>query len=385
MAANKRDYYVVLGVNKTASQDEIKKAFRKLAMQYHPDRNKAADAEAKFKEINEAYEVLSDETKRQRYDQFGHAGANEQSFGGQGGGFEDIFDMFRGGNQGGGGFEDIFNMFNGGGQRRQNRSQQNQEDSLDISANMTISFKDSILATNKTIKYKIDEVCDKCHGTGASDEANSMQTCQHCHGTGYIISQQRTMFGTMQTQNVCPYCHGTGKIISKPCSKCHGKGKISKDIELDIVIQPGIKNNDVIEFKDKGNISKNKKGNLYLTIRIQSSRVFERKGNTIYTQALVDPIDAITGGIIKIPTPYGMKEVKLKENTYNGEEITVSGYGIKNKSKVFGSGDLIVTVVYAKPKYYTKNDIDKLKQINIGDNKNVIDFINIAKKEVENE
>ncbi|GHU51719.1 chaperone protein DnaJ [Bacilli bacterium] len=385
--ATKRDYYEVLGISKNASADDIKKAFRKLAMQYHPDRNKSPDAESKFKEINAAYEVLSDPQKRQNYDQFGHAGAEGQFGGGHGGGFEDIFSqMFNGGRQSSGGFEDIFSGMFGGGQRRSTRRSTQEEFDLDIRASLQISFIESILGTTKKIKYNINEVCDECNGTGISNEPGASETCPYCHGTGVVTQQQRTPFGIIQSQTECPHCHGVGKIIKKPCKKCGGKKYIKKQIDLDIKIQPGIRNGNIIQYSNQGNIQKNKKGNLYLTINVTPSRIFDIKGNSVYTEAVVDPITAITGGTIKIPTPYGIKEVQLKPNTYNGEQITVGDYGIKNaKSKILSNsnGDLVVTIVYAKPKNYNKDKLAQLRNINDGTNSEVDNFINKVRKEIE--
>lgn len=375
--ATKRDYYEVLGVNKSASQDDIKRAFRKMAMQYHPDRNKAPDAEAKFKEINEAYEVLSDQSKRQTYDQFGHDGLNQQGF--SGGNPFDIFNQFFGGRGGGvkfsfggddddgeGGFGDIFGSFFGGGQRQSSRRKQQLYD-LDIEANFTISFLDSIVGKSHNIKLKIKKICPTCKGSGAAD-SNSIKTCPHCNGKGTVITRNRTILGIMESRQICPYCNGTGKIISKPCSTCHGKKFIEQEEIIAVDIPPGIQNGQTIQLPKKGNYGENNIGNLYLNIFVQPSKIFKRKDNIVYAVALIDPIMAITGGHIKIPTPYGIKEIDVKPNTANGEEITVSGFGIKNtKHRMFGgnaNGDLIVKIQYAKPAHYSKHDLEKLREIN---------------------
>ncbi|MDR0856900.1 MAG: molecular chaperone DnaJ [Mycoplasmataceae bacterium] len=389
MANNKRDYYEVLGISKSASPDDIKKAFRKLAMQYHPDKNKEAGAEAKFKEINEAYEVLSDEHKKQMYDQYGHAGVNEgaQGFGGQGGGFEDIFSqMFGGGGSGGGGFEDIFSQMFGGGQRRTQKPKDSKSFSGDINARINISFIESVIGVTKTIKYKIKKTCDVCGGTGASKEPGSIKTCPYCNGKGYVVTQQRTMMGIMQSEQVCSHCHGTGKIITKPCPKCGGHGFLEAEETLSIVIEPGIRHGETIKYSGKGNVTKNGAGSLFIQISVQQSPIFQRNGNEIHAKALVDPLTAIAGGKIKIPTPYGVKEVDLKPNTANNEKVTIPGFGIKNLSKrVLGkaNGDLILTVVYAAPKKYSKEEIEKIKELNQQPNKDVENYIKLIEKELK--
>lgn len=376
--ATKRDYYEVLGISKSASQDDIKRAFRKLAMQYHPDRNKSSDAEAKFKEINEAYEVLSDEKKRQTYNQFGHDGLNQQGF--SGGNPFDIFNQFFGGGSGGGvkfsfggddddegGFGDIFGSFFGGGGQRQSARRKQQLYDLNIEANFTISFLDSIIGKSHNIKLKLKKPCSTCKGTGAAD-ANSIKTCPQCNGKGTVVTRNRTILGIMESRQVCPYCHGTGKIISKPCPTCHGKKFMEQEEIISIDIPPGIQNGQTLQLSKKGNYGEHGQGDLYLNIFVQPSKIFKRKDNIIYAIALIDPIMAIIGGRIKIPTPYGIKEIDVKPNTANGDEITVSGFGIKGiRHKMFGgnaNGDLIVKIQYAKPSRYSKHDLEKLREIN---------------------
>jgi molecular chaperone DnaJ len=373
--STKRDYYEVLGVNKNASQDEIKRAFRKLAMQYHPDRNKAPDAEAKFKEINEAYEVLSDEKKRQTYNQFGHDGLNQQGF--SGGNPFDIFNQFFGGGRGGGvkfsfggddedgGFGDIFGSIFGNQRQTQRKKQQLYD--LDIEANLTISFLDSIVGKAHNIKLKIKKPCPTCKGTGAAD-ANSVKTCPYCDGKGTVITRSRTILGIMESRQVCPHCRGTGKIVTKPCPTCHGQRFIEQEEVIAIDIPPGIQNGQTLQLSKKGNQGEHGIGDLYLNIFVQPSKIFKRKDNVLYAIVLVDPIMAITGGHIKIPTPYGIREIDIKSNTANGEEITLSGFGIKNaKRRMFGgnsNGDLIVKIEYARPSSYSKHDLEKLREIN---------------------
>jgi molecular chaperone DnaJ len=397
--ATKRDYYEILGVSKSASNDDIKRAFRKLAMQYHPDRNKAADAETKFKEINEAYEVLSDQQKRSTYDQYGHDGLNQSGFSGNVNPF-DIFNQFFGGNGRSGGvkfsfggdddespFGDIFGSMFGGGRRRNNKPKDRPLYDLNIEATITISFLDSVLGISKQIKYKVKKDCPTCHGTGAANEPDAIKTCPRCKGTGVITSRTRTILGIMESQDICPECHGTGKIIAKPCPTCHGQKYINTDETVNINIDPGIMNGKILEFIGKGNTYKNRTGSLYTTVFVQPSPIFKRKDNILHANVLVDPILAITGGRIKIPTPYGIKEIELKSNTANGEEITVSSYGIKDiRKKMFGgkdNGDLVITVVYARPIKYSKSILEKLKEVSNLNNPEVDEYNKLIEKELK--
>lgn len=241
--AEKRDYYEVLGVSKSATPDEIKKAYRKLALKYHPDRNHEPGAEDKFKEINEAYEVLSDEKKRATYDQFGHAGM-DGAFG-QGGGFSGGFTDF-------GDLGDIFGSFFGGGfggggsRRSSNQPRQGQDRYMQ----MRIDFMDSIFGKTETISLDVDETCKHCNGSGA-ESPSDVQTCPTCHGSGYVMSQQRTPFGVIQQQSVCPDCHGTGKKVTRACSHCHGNGYEHRRVKLDIKIPAGINQVNRFVFLEK--------------------------------------------------------------------------------------------------------------------------------------
>lgn len=398
--ANKRDYYEVLGISKSASQDDIKHAFRRMAMKYHPDRNKAPDAEEKFKEINEAYEVLSDPNKRQTYDQFGFDGLNNQGFTGAGNPF-DVFNQFFGGGRGGqnvhfsfGGddegnpFEDIFgSVFGGGRSQRTRRNTEEKLYDLDINARFGITFIESILGCTKKIKYKIKKTCPECNGSGASKEPGSIHVCENCGGSGVVTRQQRTPFGVVQSQGICPKCHGAGKIIHKVCSTCGGAKFLEAETEIEINIPAGIKNGETLAFYDKGNIIKSKTGNLNITFFVQSSDIFKREGNNIIVNVLVDPLKAITGGTISVPTPYGSKNIELRPSTANGETITLSGYGIKNVKKgLFNhNSDLIVKIIYAKPNRYSSSDLNKIKDLSDQTNPEVEKYYKDAQKEFNHE
>ena len=394
---NKRDYYEVLGVAKNASLDEIKRAFRKLAMKYHPDRNKEPDAEQKFKEINEAYQVLSDTDKRNLYDQFGFDGLNQNGFSGENINPFDIFNNFfrNQGNRGGFSFNfggddeegDFFSSIFGGGSNRR-RSKRGREFSPNIQAQATISFIDSILGTDKEFTIPIKKVCDECHGNGAGDGGRDIRTCDECHGRGYVVTQTRTFIGMMQTQTTCPKCKGTGKIIKSKCPKCGGSGYLEAKEKITVSIPPGIENGQTIVVNNKGNEMNGKKGDLYITIFVEPSRIFRRQGNVIIANVLVDPLRAICGGLINVPTPYGIKQVKIKPNTANGEQIVLSNYGIKNiKSHVFSrqpNGDLKLNIVYSRPNNYNSKQLEKIAELANIENNEVNEYNKMLEKELKN-
>ncbi len=392
----KRDYYEVLGVSKTASIDEIKRAFRKLAMQWHPDRNKSPEAEAKFKEINEAYQVLSDEKQRKIYDQFGFAGLNQNGYSGENINPFDIFnEFFKGAGFGtsNGGFsfnfgddDNIFSSFFGGGRgKRSNRNQPKYNP--DIHAQLTIPFLDSILGSVKHFKLDIKETCEECHGSGAGDHGKDIKTCPNCNGTGYVVSQTRTVLGIMQTKGVCPKCRGSGKIIGSQCPNCHGSGYNNKSKDIEINIPPGIHNGETLVLENYGNEINGRRGALYVDIFITPSKVFSRNGDVLKTNVLVDPLKAICGGIIDIPTPYGIKQATLKPKTANGEKITVSNCGIKGiKKRAFSStqnGDLEATIIYARPNNYSSKQLKSIEDLANIPNKDVDEYNDLINKELK--
>lgn len=388
-----KDYYEILGVSKNASDEEIKKAFRKKAMQFHPDRNKEPGAEEKFKQVNEAYEVLSDSQKRSTYDQFGSEGLNNQGFSSEGFDPFDIFNQFfsQGGNSGFsegdfnsssgfGGFGDIFgDLFGNGGSRRRSNSR-GQE--LDIVLSLQISFIESILGTQKNINYSIKKGCPLCKGTGASNEPNSIKTCSTCNGSGYEITKKRTLLGIIQTQSVCHECKGEGKIILKKCPECKGNKLIEEKINLTVDVPPGIGQGEALLLKEKGNIFNNQKGNLYINILITPSNIFERRKNDLYVAVKIDPLKAIIGGEIEVPTPYGFKKININSSTKNGEIITISNCGIKSAKRFLGSnGDLHAIIEYASPRKMSNSEIKELSKF-IGENDEVKKYLNLAKKEI---
>lgn len=352
--ANKRDYYEVLGLSKSATKDEIKSAYRKLAKKYHPDINKEADAETKFKEIQEAYDILYDDQKRQTYDQFGHA-AFEQGAGGgnpfQGGGF-------------GGGFEDvdlgdIFSSFFGGGGRRS--SPTGPQKGSDVLKRVKIDFMDSINGKKIKISHTYDEVCDHCHGSGA-ETPHDVKTCPTCNGRGHVNVQQQTIFGTMQSQKVCPDCGGTGKKVTKKCHSCGGSGynRVTKD--LDINIPSGISNGQQIRVTGKGERGTNGAGNgdLYIEVVVSPHKEFVRNGNDIHLQVPLNFVDAALGVTLDIPTVYGNVDLKVPAGTQPGTKLRLRGKGVKD---VRGNiGDQYVEVAVSTPTNLSKEQKELLEK-----------------------
>lgn len=388
--SNKRDYYEVLGISKNASKDEIKKAFRTLAMKYHPDRNKAADAEERFKEINEAYEVLSDDKRRKTYDAFGHDGLNSQGFNADNINPFDIFNEFFGGNggfEGFGGVEDIFTSIfgdQGGFSFSSSKKQTQHEDDIHIQTKIRISFAKSIFGGEEKVSFNRLNTCDKCSGTGA-DKPSDLKDCDYCNGKGFVVMQTRSIFGTSQVRTVCEKCNGKKKIPKVNCSKCNGKGVIVDKIEVKAKIPAGVRNGETLLVSQKGNIINNQVGNLYILVYVEPSRNFERHGLDLYTIVYVDPITAMIGGEIEVPTPYGVVKYSLSPNTQQDDKIKVVNHGIRveNKSKFFSrssGGDLYGVIKYKIPKY-TKDEINKLKTLAKPDTKEIRDYNNDILKE----
>ncbi len=360
----KRDFYEVLGVNKSASKDEIKSAYRKLAKKYHPDINKEPGAEEKFKEVQEAYDVLYDDQKRQMYDQFGMA-AFEQgaSTGGQG-------NPFQGGGFSSQGFGDInlgdiFGSFFGGGQRqRRNTGPQRGDDSL---LRVRIGFMDAILGKKIVVPVQYDETCEKCHGTGAKSPED-IHTCSRCGGTGYIRTTQRTLFGMMENQSPCPDCGGTGKIVANKCPDCNGKGfkHVKRDVEVNV--PAGINAGQQIRLKGKGGrgTQGGENGDLYLEIIINPHDFFKRDGNDIHLDVPLSFVDVTLGTTIVVPTVYGDVEVKVPEGSQPNSILRLKGRGIKDMRK--GTpGDMYLHLVVE-----TQTKISKEQRKILEDYKNTI-------------
>lgn len=355
--ADKRDYYEVLGVQKGASDDEIKKAYRKMAKKYHPDVNPGnAEAEAKFKEANEAYEVLSDSQKRARYDQFGHAGTDPNGFGGGGfGGFGGFDDMD---------ISDIFGSFFGGGfgggssSRRRNGPRKGS----DISESVLLSFEEAAFGVKKQVKIYRVEDCDECNGVGAKD-ANDRQTCPVCGGTGEVRTTQRSPFGQFVNVSPCNNCGGSGTIIKNPCAKCKGKGKIKRSRTIEVNIPAGINHGETVSLRGQGNAGTKggPAGDLYITVSLKRHPIFTRNGSEVYCDVPITFVQAALGAEIEIPTIDGMMKYEIPEGTQSGTSFRIRGKGIKNlRSGV--RADQIINVIVEVPKNLTNEQKQALEK-----------------------
>lgn len=345
--SDKRDYYEVLGVDKNASADEIKKSYRKLAMQYHPDRNPDnKEAEQKFKEVNEAYGVLSDADKKAKYDQFGHSAFDGSTGYGQGGGFGG-FDF--------GGFDmgDIFSSFFGGGSSRSQSRANAPIPGDDIGVRVILSFEEAVFGCKKEVKYGRVQKCDDCGGTGA-EKGTTVEKCSQCGGTGQIRVQQRTAFGMMQSTRACPGCNGSGKIVKNPCNNCRGKGYVKVNKTLDVSIPAGIDDGQRIALRGQGNEGRNggASGDLVIQISVRPHAIFERDGMDIYCEVPITFAEAALGAIIKIPTLEGTMDYNIPEGTQTGTTFTIKSKGI-NAVNSKARGNLYVTVVVETPKNLT--------------------------------
>lgn len=359
MAEQKRDYYEVLGVNKNATNDEIKKAFRKAAKQYHPDLNKDDPTAAeKFKECNEAYSVLSDADKRRKYDQFGFAGVDPSYAAGQGGGY------------GGGGFGfdgdidlgDIFSSFFGGGFGGGSRNPNAPQRGRDIQATINISFEEAAKGCKKSVEVSKVEDCSQCHGTGAA-EGTSPKTCSQCGGSGYITVQQGSGFFQVNTTRPCPSCNGSGKIIEKPCSKCGGRGKVRKKSKIDITIPAGIDNGQVVTARGLGDAGLNggPAGDLRVGVSVSAHKDFVRDGYDIHYEKHIRIVEACLGVKVRIPTLDGDVEYHVPAGTQPNEVFRLKGKGIQRLNSI-AKGDLFVHIVVDIPRELTNEQKNLLKQ-----------------------
>ncbi|MBR3967974.1 MAG: molecular chaperone DnaJ [Clostridia bacterium] len=363
MAQDKRDYYEVLGVDKSAGEDELKKAYRKLAKKYHPDLNPDDKvAEKNFKEVNEAYEVLSDKEKRARYDQFGHAGVdpNFGAGGGYGGGsgfggFGDFGDL--------GDLGDLFGSFFGGGFGGGRRSNPNApRRGNDASTSVNISFEEAAKGCKKTVKVTKIDNCSDCGGTGCEKGSNA-KTCPVCHGSGQVSSVQRTPFGQIQTQTVCNHCHGSGKVIEKPCHTCAGKGRIRHTVEQTIEIPAGIDDGQVISVRGGGDAGTNggPSGNLRVNVNVRPHPIFERDGYDVYCEIPITFAQAALGDEIIVPTLDGKVKFTIHEGTQPGDEFKLKGKGIQ-RLNYSGRGDQYVKIMVEIPRDLSKSQKEKLKE-----------------------
>ncbi len=362
--ADKRDYYEVLGVSKTATDDELKRAYRKLAKKYHPDANpdNKEEAEKKFKEVNEAYEVLSDSQKRRMYDQFGHDGPSGFGGGNPGGGYYSYS------TSGFSGFEDfdlgdIFSSIFGGGSRN-SRKNNGPIRGADLRYNLDITFEESFMGTEKEITISRDETCTTCSGTGARP-GTSPETCKTCGGTGQIKQVQNTILGQMQTTRTCSACHGSGKIIKDVCDNCKGKGTVRKQARIKVKIPAGIDTGQSIVLKGEGEpgVRGGAKGDLYIVVRIKKHSIFTRKGTTVYCNIPITFTQAVLGAELEIPMVDGKKEkYKIPDGTQNATTFTIKGKGFKNIN-TNNNGDFVFTVNVQIPKRLSKEQRELLVQL----------------------
>ena len=338
--AEKRDYYEVLGVEKSCTDEELKKAYRKLAMKYHPDRNPDnKEAEEKFKEANEAYAILSDADKRRQYDQMGHAAFEQGGFGG-------------GGAQGFGGFDfgDIFSTFFGGGGGGGSASRNGPQRGDDLDVRIAISFEEAAFGCKKDISYNRIECCPQCHGDGAA-EGSHPETCPKCRGTGQRKVVQNTMLGSFQTVRICDDCRGTGKIVKNPCTNCRGTGYIRLTKKLEVSIPAGVGNGQRIVLRGQGDEGRNGggPGDLYVLIQVREHSVFRRDGYDIHCDVPLTFVEATLGAEIEVPTLEGTTKYQIPEGTQTGTTFTIKGAGVQNLNGK-GKGNLYFTVTVETPR-----------------------------------
>ena len=358
MAENKRDYYEVLGTQKGASAEEIKKAYRKMAMKYHPDRNPGdKEAEEKFKEAAEAYEVLSDDDKRARYDQYGFAGvdpnygAGAGGYGGSGfGGFGDFGDL-----------GDIFGSFFGGGTARSNPNAPRRGEN--VGARLDLTFEEAAFGCEKEVAVPRIENCSSCNGSGSADGAT--ETCSYCRGAGQVRTVQNLMGMQMQSTSICPQCNGKGKLIKNPCTTCRGKGKVRRTQKIKVKIPAGVDGGQSVRVRNEGNVGTNggPNGDLLVEIFLKKHAIFSRKENTVYCEVPITFTQAALGADIEVPTLDGKVSFELPEGTQTGTMFTLREKGIPNVNNPRRRGDQRFTVVVETPTKLTKEQKDLLRQL----------------------
>lgn len=355
--ADKRDYYEVLGVSKGASADEIKKAYRKLAKKYHPDLNpgdKAKEAEEKFKEASEAYEVLSDDNKRQRYDQFGHAGVDPNA--GAGGAYGGGFGGF-------GGFEDIFDLFGGGFGGGTRRNPNAPKQGSDVQVRVDLTFEEACFGKEIEVSVRRMEKCSDCGGSGAA-KGSSPVTCSVCGGTGQVRTVRNTMFGQMQNVSPCNKCGGKGKVVNNPCSSCGGKGEVYKTRKIKVKIPAGIDTGQMVSVSGQGNAGKNggPNGDLLVAVNVKKHTFFTRQNYDIMCEFPITFVEAALGAEIEVPTIDGKVSYDIPEGTQSETVFRLKGRGVPKIHGGGARGDQYVRVVVETPKGLNKEQKDLLKQ-----------------------
>ncbi|GAJ25460.1 chaperone protein DnaJ [Liquorilactobacillus sucicola DSM 21376 = JCM 15457] len=351
--AENRDPYEVLGVSKDASAAEIKKAYRKLSKKYHPDLNKEPGAEQKFKEVNEAYEILSDPQKKAQYDQYGSTGG-QQGFGGGAGGFGGFNDF-----GGAGGFEDIFSSFFGGGSSSRSRNAPRQ--GRDLQYEMTLTFEEAVFGKKTSIEYTRNAVCKTCGGSGAK-KGTSVDTCSKCNGTGVIQVARQTPLGRVMTQQECDVCHGKGKIIKEKCATCDGEGITREKHQVEVSIPAGVEDGNQMRLQGQGEAGENggPYGDLYIVFNVKPSKIFERKGSEIYFDLPITFVQATLGDEVKVKTVHGDVEMKIPAGTQTETTFRLRGKGAP-KLRSDGNGDQHVTVKVQTPKNLNLKQKEALK------------------------
>ena len=354
--AEEFDYYEVLGVNRDVSDADLKKAYRKMAKKYHPDLHPGdKEAEEKFKQINEAFEVLSDPDKRARYDQYGRAGVDPSYGGGGGAGYGDF-----GGFDGFGDLGDIFDtMFGGGRARRANPNAPRR--GTDVVANVTISFMEAVHGCKKTVELNTMQKCDSCNGTGAEAGTQPI-TCPVCHGTGQVVTGQRTPFGVIQSSSPCSKCRGKGKIIEHPCKKCHGTGQVSSKKTVEVNIPAGIDDDQSLNLRGQGNAGTNggPNGDAIINITVRPDPLFERRDFNVWCEVPISYYTAVMGGEVVVPTVDGKVKYPIPEGTQPGTVFRLKGKGIQYLGGR-GKGDQYVKVAIEVPKKLSKDQKKMLK------------------------
>ncbi len=341
----KKDYYEVLGVSKTASQDEIKSAFRKLAKKYHPDVSKEENAAEKFKECQEAYAILSDENKRKQYDQYGHAAFNNNGAGGydfSGFDFSDIFSDLFGSNFG-------FNF--GGNSNRKSRGR-------DRIIRVDLDFEEAVFGTKKTINLDAYGECDSCHGKGGFDE----EVCSNCHGTGVVTAEQRTLFGSFMTKTTCPKCGGKGRSYKKTCSKCSGLGKVKVNKDIEVKVPAGVDTGNQQRIAGYGEYGNGGNGDLYLEYRVRKHELFERDGNDVYLELPLTITEAILGCKKEIPTLSGNVKLTIEAGSNTGDKLRLKGKGIEDVHS-YRKGDMYVVLKVIMPNKLSRDQKKLFEQL----------------------
>ena len=363
MNNNKRDYYEVLGVDKNATEANIKSAFRKLAKKYHPDVSKEENAAEKFKEAQEAYAVLSDPEKRKQYDQFGHSAFNNNGGAGGFSGFEG-FDF--------GNMSDIFDdLFGGmgfsGSSRSRSRKTNSPKKGNDILYRMTIDFEEAVYGTKKDVKIDVEENCSKCDGAGGFDS----KTCQECHGSGTVTQEQRTIFGSFLSKTTCPYCHGSGTTFEKTCDECHGRGKVTNRKTITITVPAGIDTENRLRVSGKGGAGSNggPNGDLYIEFTVRDHDFYHREDDDIYIDLPLTITEAVLGAKKDIPTLYGKVELTIPAGTQNGEKMRLRGKGVENVNTK-RKGDMYVITKVIIPEKLTRDQKKLFEELSMTDLEN---------------